>query len=264
LEHALPNLARYPVLATEMHTPLIWLGMIAPLLAFGWGRDAQSTASRSKLWVLFWFVVAVFACYLFYPGFDAHLRLRFLLPGVPALLVSTAAALVALSRRLPQRWSTAVAAVVVAMMAWHGFTYARARAAFAIEGEWKYEIIGDYIARELPERAVLFAMQHSGSVRYYSGRPMVRYDQVPVRRLDRAIARLQRFGYASYFVLEGWEEDVFRERFRWRSRFGELDWAPAVELEVGDVRIYGAADRSRSIAGERVTTTVLPWPFPRP
>jgi hypothetical protein len=262
LEHALPNLARYPVLATEMHTPLIWLGVIAPLLAFGWGREASSTAGRSALWVLFWFVVAVFACYLFYPGFDAHWRLRFLVPAVPALLVSTAAAVVALSRRLSPQWSTAVALVLAAMAVWHGLSYARARAAFATEAEWKYEIIGDYIAQELPQRSVLFAMQHSGSVRYYSGRPMVRYDQVPKRRLDRVIARLQRLGYASYFVLDGWEEEVFRERFRYRSAFGRLDWPPVVELEVGDVRIYDAADRSRQVAGEQRTTKVLPWPFP--
>jgi hypothetical protein len=262
LEHALPNLARYPVLATEMHTPLIWLGVVAPMLAFGWGREASSIADRRRLWVLLWFVVAVFACYLFYPGFDAHWRLRFLLPAVPALLVSTAAALVALARRLPPRWSTAVAAVVAAVVAWHGVTYARERAAFDTEGEFRYEIIGDYIARELPQRAVLFAMQHSGSVRYYSGRPMVRYDQVPKRRLDRVIALLRRNGYASYLVLDGWEEKDFRKRFGYRSSFGHLDWPPSVELEVGDVRIYDAADRGPQPAGEQRTTKVLPWPFP--
>jgi hypothetical protein len=151
--------------------------------------------------------------------------------------------------------------VVGALAAWHGIAYARARAAFATEGEWRYAIIGDYIARELPERAVLFAMQHSGSVRYYSGRAMVRYDQIPKRKLNRVVARLQELGRPSYFVLDGWEEEEFRQRFRFRSPFARLDWPPKADLEFGDVRIYDAADRDRWIAGEKTATEVIPWPF---
>ena len=59
-------------------------------------------------------------------------------------------------------------------------------------------MVSQYIARELPETAVLFAMQHSGSVRYYSGRGIVRYDLIPKGRLDRVVARLRRLGYRSY------------------------------------------------------------------
>ena len=191
-----------------------------------------------------WFVVAVFGCYLFYPGFDGHTRLRFLVPAIPPLLVLTSAGVIALANRLWSKRSIPLAIVVVAMAAWHGVTYARARAAFDTEVDWKYPIVGEYIARELPETAVLFAMQHSGSVRYYSGRGMVRYDQIPKGKLDRVVARLRRLGYRSYFVLEGWEEDVFRERFLNRSALGRLDWSPVMELEFGDVRIYDPADRA--------------------
>ncbi len=208
LEHALPNLARYPVLATEMHTPLIWLGLITPIV-FAWRsrRAAFAPPGRSVAWVALWFVVAVFGCYLFYPGFDGHTRLRFLVPAIPPLLVLTSAGVIALANRLWSNRSIPLAIVVVAMAAWHGVTYARARGAFDTEGDWKYPIVGEYIARELPETAVLFAMQHSGSVRYYSGRGMVRYDQIPEGSLDRVVARLRRLGYRSYFVLEGWEEE---------------------------------------------------------
>ena len=48
LDHALPNLTRYPVLTTEMHTPLIWFGLIAPIV-FAWSsrRAAFAPPGRS-------------------------------------------------------------------------------------------------------------------------------------------------------------------------------------------------------------------------
>ena len=194
-----------------MHTPLIWLGDLITPIVFAWRsrRAAFAPPGRSVAWVVLWFVVAVFGCYLFYPGFDGHIRLRFLAPAIPPLLVLTSAGVIALANRLWSNRLIPVAIVVVAMAAWHGVTNARARAAFDTEGEHlaSIRIVGEYIARELPETAVLFAMQHSGSVRYYSGRGIVRYDLIPKGRLDRVVARLRRLGYRSYFVLEGWEED---------------------------------------------------------
>ena len=85
-----------------------------------------------------WFVVAVFGCYLFYPGFDGHTRLRFLVPAIAPLLVLTSAGVIALGNRLWWNRSIQLAIVVVAIAAWHSITYARARAAFDTEGNWKY------------------------------------------------------------------------------------------------------------------------------
>ena len=44
LEHARPNLVRYPILLTEMHTPLVWLAALAPWLA---GRRAALRERRA-------------------------------------------------------------------------------------------------------------------------------------------------------------------------------------------------------------------------
>jgi hypothetical protein len=110
---------------------------------------------------------------------------------------------------------------------------------------------------------VFFAMQHSGGIRYYSDRPIVRYDRIRRFRLDQVVGRLRQLGYQPYLVLEPWEEPVFRRRFAGASSFGSLDWPPAVELEFAGVRIYDLADRSRAASGEEVSTEILPWPFPR-
>ena len=263
IEHALPNLARYPVLTWEMHTPLIGAALIAPfLLRSKAATAAVASAARDIVGVALAFVLAVFACYLFYPGFDAHWRLRFLLPAIPALVVASSTGLLALAGLAPRPWRVLAAVAATIAVSWHGVVYARDHAAFDTEGEYKYELIGEHIARRLPERAVFLAMQHSGGIRYYSDRPIVRYDRIRRFRLDRVVDQLRRLGYRPYLVLEPWEEPVFRRRFAGASEFGSLDWPPAVELEFAGVRIYDLADRSRAASGEEVSTEILPWPFP--
>jgi hypothetical protein len=302
LEHAWANLVRYPQVLTTLESPLVWLAFAAPFLCWRWGprvrraRVAQRIRSVASIAaprtdedlsrharagvatvapddaardtgaaavVSLCFVLAVFASYLFYPGFDAHTTLRFLLPGIPALMALLAASLVVIARRLPSPIGPLAGTAAVALIAVHGVVYARDHAAFDTAGELKYAVIGEHIARRLPENAVLLAMQHSGSARYYSGRPTVRYDLLPKRRFDRVLARLRRLGYRPYLVLEHWEEAQFRTRFQHRSQFGELDWPPLVDLEIGNVRIYDLADREAVLAGEERVTERLAWPYPR-
>jgi hypothetical protein len=59
--------------------------------------------------------------------------------------------------------------------------------------------------------------------------------------LDRAIEYVRTRGYEPYFLFEGQEERIFRERFR-SSATGALDWPPAAEI-LGQVRIYRPGDQ---------------------
>jgi hypothetical protein len=92
-------------------------------------------------------------------------------------------------------------------------------------------------------------MQHSGSVRYYSGRPIVRYDHVPGPELGRALDDLQGLGYHPYALLEEWEVPVFQQAFSALPAFGSLDWPP-IAWHSSRVRIYDmlgrTTDRSRA------------------
>ena len=45
-------------------------------------------------------------------------------------------------------------------------------------GERRYADVGTYIHQALPPNAVVFSVQHSGSVRYYSGRMTIRWDLI--------------------------------------------------------------------------------------
>jgi hypothetical protein len=271
LEHARPNLARYPALLTEMETPVIWLAVAAPwLLARRRVRarpsdpaiaaradDALASAIAAAA-----LVVVVFACYLFYPGFDAHATLRFLVPALPALFALLATAVVIATEPIAPAWRALAVTAIVVVLGVQGVVYAQRNSAFDTWGEYKYELAGDAIARRLPPNAVLLSMQHSGSVRYYSGREIVRWDLLPPRRLGGLVRRLRRRGYHAYVLLEPWEVPEFQQRFA-KSPLGALDWPPAIELEHVGVRIWDAATASHRATPGVLDTVVVPWPYPR-
>ena len=103
------NLSRYPVWLVGAETPLVLLGLAAPLLRLRRLRD------RGLAWVLLAFALANFAAYLFYTPFVEWWYLRFVLPAFPPLLVLTAAVLIELADRVPApARRAAVAAVLVA------------------------------------------------------------------------------------------------------------------------------------------------------
>jgi hypothetical protein len=226
--HVATNLERYPRWLLESQTPLVLLAFAAPWIV----------PRRSDAWRLIGFVGGVLACYLAYVPFDAWWFLRFLLPGFPPLLALTAAAIAGLAVRLPAGLCVAAAAAAVGGAAWHGVTYAEAHATFTSEGERKYAVAGEYVAEHLPQQAVLLAIQHSGSARYYSGRVTIRWDWVPPDKLQWMLGELRRLGHAPYALIEDWEVRAIRERFPGHPALGRFDRPPLVELPLGHVRIY--------------------------
>ena len=148
-----------------------------------WCRSGVGAVRRcAKLLVLIGFAVTVALLYLFYLPFDAWWFLRFVLPAVPI----AAAALrrpVALGRRLTR--------TTVRVAHWPRFTRRRRRARVAVHrhprparhrpGERALPGAALHIAPRTPPDAVILAMQHSGSVRYYTGRLIVRWDALESR-----------------------------------------------------------------------------------
>lgn len=223
-----PNLARYPGWLVESQTAFILLAFAAPLVV----RPRRAAAALAA------FAVAVLACYLAYAPFDAWWYLRFLLPAYPPLLALAAGTMTTLAGRLPSGARLLPALLIVGWVAYHGFDYARARATFSSEGEYKYAIAGRYVADHLPARAIVFTMQHSGSVRYYSGRPTLRWDLTPVEDVAWAIAQIERHGYAPFAVVEDWEDDLWRQRFAGHALPPALSRPPLATLPLGNVRVY--------------------------
>jgi len=182
-------------------------------------------------------VLLVFVSYSFYVRFDEWTYLRYLLPAYPALLVLAVAGLQWMlsggrrsedvSRRLPAV-AMVVACLVVAALTWRT---AVERGLFDIKAfESRYERAARSVARLTPPTAVVFAMQHSGTLRYYGGRPTLRYDLVDRDALERTVAELTSAGYHPYFVLEDWEVQAFRDRFGHASASGRLERSPVARL----------------------------------
>jgi hypothetical protein len=91
-------------------------------------------------------------------------------------------------------------------------------------GEEKYIEVGRYLDRVLPPNAVVYSLQHCGSIRYYSGRLTLRWDYLPPDWLDRSIAHMRQAGYEPFFLLDEWE--VRWCEAIWSSRVAMLSEEP--------------------------------------
>jgi hypothetical protein len=190
------------------------------------------------------FAAAVFASYLFYDVFHDWWYLRFVLSAYPAIFVLTSLVLIALLRRLSPRNLVPLATLPVMLVAWYGVSFAQAHGTFLYRhGDRRYSAVGRYVAAKLPERSVFLSMSHSGSLRYYADRLTVRHDLIPSDKLGTVLWDLQRLGYHPYILLDEWEEEGFRTRFRDHPA-GSLDWPPLALLNHSSpVKIYDPADR---------------------
>jgi hypothetical protein len=170
-------------------------------------------------------------------------------------MVLTGFGIVWISTRLAGRGRVLAVAVVVLALAWRGFGFAKDHATFDLrEGEQKYAAVGRYIATRLPERAVCLSVQHSGSIRYYSGRLTVRFDWIDPKALDSAIDDLRRRGYQPYVVLDEEEQQQFKTRFADANAVGALDRPPVARLQrTPSVLIY---DPSQRLADKILTDTI--------
>ena len=104
------------------------------------------------------------------------------------------------------------------------------------EGERKYPQVGGFVRDQLPGTAFVLAAQHSGSVRYYSHRPTLRWDLLDPAWLDRALESLRAAGYQPFLVVDTSEADEFRQRFSETGQHGVAALAP--RATIGNTTVY--------------------------
>jgi hypothetical protein len=200
--------------------------------------------------------------------FDDWSYLRFLLPTIPLVLILSIATIDAAWRRMagPLRGRPAgplrgtrptyvglPIAVVTAILVVLFVREARDRSAFRLERlEARYVRAGEYVDRRLPPNALVITSWESGSVRFYSGRKTLTWDQLDPAWIDRAVEYVRARGYEPFLLFERWEEPIFRQRFA-PSPLGALDWPPMAEV-ASQVRIYRPGDRERYLRGEQPPT----------
>jgi hypothetical protein len=110
------------------------------------------------------------------------------------------------------------------------------RGAFEV---WKYEArypaVAEMVLRHCGKETVVVSMQHSGSLRFYAGVQTLRWDAMEPRRIERALAWLERSGHPVCFALEPGEIEPFEKRF------AATQYARLAALEIArthDVRLF--------------------------
>ena len=232
-EYVVPNLARYPRWMTLSHTPFIWLSLGAP---FWIVRRAKNPRLA---WAGLLLSVAVWIAYLPYMFFQPHewFYTRFLLPAIPLMLFFAAACAMEGLRALPAMWRFPVAAILVVVIGASSLAYAERHRAFELRNqERKYPLAGEYVRTRGPANAFVLAAQHSGSIRYYAHRPILRWDLLSPTRLDQALATFRAQGYEPILVVDAGEYEAFRERFEVTGQRAVDGLIPLAV--VGDTRIF--------------------------
>jgi hypothetical protein len=173
---------------------------------------------------------AVAAPYMFYALFyDDWETLRFVLPALVLLIMMAADALANLAVRVrPRVLMPLVIAPVVVITGAASLRHLQERQVFGLwMSESRYPAVADTVSRRGDEATVVLAALHSGSVRYYSGRTTVRWDQIPSDGLAATVNAITGRGHRVLLVLDGPSE---REQFR--QRFGASP--PGVRIDILD------------------------------
>jgi hypothetical protein len=232
------NIERYGRWLVESQTPIALIGIAALLLPLKsiWLTPERQQAAR----LLGAIAVAVWALYMLYTPFEAWWFLRFLLPAWPAMCLGSAAVLVriAQSRRVPVR---ILACAMLAGVGVHNLYYASTHGAFPSgEGDHRYVSIAKMVEQATAPSAVIVTGQHSGPIRYYAGRTILRFDLLDRAWLDRAVQWLNSQGRPAYFLLEEWEMAAFQDRFSASNALGTIALAPIVDYRAPGVpgRVY--------------------------
>jgi hypothetical protein len=213
-----PNVRLYAGWLLETQGPLLFAAPLAVLFAPG----------RRLGWLMA-FAAAAAAAYLIYATFEVWTYLRFLLPALPIAMIAVAAIIARLIARLPSAWRSVVWIAATIAVAAFQLRSARTHGVFDVaEQHARALLAGRYLAAAMPTRSVVVAGEQSGSVRYYTGRTILRWEALTPETLAAAAGRATSVGADVWIALDEWEEDGFRRKFG-ALPIGTLDWPPILE-----------------------------------
>jgi hypothetical protein len=248
LSNIVPNASRYAR----------WLMGTSPALVLAIFGAIRLRANRFAQGLIA-FVILVIASYLVYAVFDLWSYLRFLLPAMAILAVFAAIELAAWI----DRWPIAVRplllfAVVIGVTA-HALWVARSMDTFKLHDQLRrVTVVADFINGDLPHAAVIVSGEQSGSMRYYTDRPILRWEAATAASLDKAMRTLESSSRPVYIVLDAWEDGPFRAKFA-DLPAGALDWPPILDAGTSHrTRLWKLSDRARFQRGESFSTIRLP------
>jgi hypothetical protein len=254
-----PNIKLYAGWFRESETlgVLIALVPLVPFLARG--IEARVIRLCAAMFL------ATFACYITYAQFEVWWYLRFLMPAGGALAVMAAAGLVAVARVVPRPVGQVVFVILVWLAVSNRIAFASGKFLFGPlqASERRYVDIGEFIDGNLPKNAALFSVQHSGSLRFYTGRHTVRFDWVKPEWAMDVVPALERAGFHPYLVIDDFEADQVREQFA-IARDAPLPWPIVARMrEMGGMTVLDMASTAGAISPVALEPGSKHWCAPR-
>jgi hypothetical protein len=239
-----PNLKLYGSWLWQSESPIVLIAPLSLLPPF------TRSVDRAVIRICVLMCAATFACYVSYSQFDVWWYLRFLLPAGGAFAVLIAAGFTGVARAFPRPYGRVAAAAALALFVAARVSFAEDRGSFGSmrEGERRYIDLGEFVEQHLPENAALFSMQHSGSLRFYSGRLTLRYDWVQKAWARDVPAAVERAGYHPFLVIDDWETSDVRKRWG-LPEDQPLPWPVRARMrELGGVTVFDLATNPERVS----------------
>jgi hypothetical protein len=192
-------------------------------------------------------ILGVSAPYLFYRPYDHWETLRFLLPALVALTILAAFGLLWVSRRVAGEASGALIASILSLfIAYTWVSWLGTNRVFDMpEHEARHRVVGELVARVTPEHAVILALQHSGSVRYYAQRETLNWNHIPAGQFTPTVQAIQARGLPVYLLIDSDEERVIFEAQHGLA-LQNAGWLPGGQYR--NVQLFEAARQQASQA----------------
>lgn len=224
--HFAERARHYGIWVTRLFTPLVPIGW----LALAYDRRAPL---RTRAVLLSWFAV-FFLFYCFYGPYEAWWYTRFLLPGIPALVLGAALAardLVFSGRSLRRaRVRSAAAVLLLAAILFTELRFVDKNRVHEIgKGERIYPDACRMAQRRVPPNAIVLSMQMSGALHYYTDVTFAMWNWLDSERFERLRVSTESRGHRWYALLAPFETEQV-----WKNL--SADWR-AID-RVGDVVLW--------------------------
>jgi 4-amino-4-deoxy-L-arabinose transferase-like glycosyltransferase len=239
------NVPAYGLRMLRGEAPALCVVLVALVIVLNRPRNVADRRRFGHLLLLASLAVAaILLCYLPYSVFADWFYLRFLLPAFPLVFTLVGASVVHAAGRLSPRVTGLFLLLVLAAACSFNILRAKAEQAFNLRDfEARYRIAGRYLQSMLPPEAVVVTVQESGSIRYYTQKPILRWDQLGTD-IEAALVSVRSRGRRPMLLLEDWETSDFQSRFA-GSSLARLDWQPRADVgDVTRVRLFDPADRT--------------------
>jgi hypothetical protein len=175
----------------------------------------------------------VIAAYLIYAVFESWTYLRFLLPAMAVAMIAVSALVSAALSRMPAALRITGLALAVLALASLNVASARELGVFRMaDYQIRARTVGERLVTLLPDDAVIVSGEQSGAMRYYTGQSIVRWDLMDAAAMPEALAAFRLDGREVWVVLDDWEEEPFRRKFRDLAA-SSIDARPAIESAPG-------------------------------